>query len=193
MLTRHLPAWEFTRQRWANARGWTREIHRHPAGSERFEWRASIAEIDQPGPFSPFPGFQRQLVLLEGTLLQLQVGSTLHSLRPPYQRVDFRGDEAVVADLPDGPVRAFNLIHCPTRWQAEILPRPLVGPMVFFAEPGQQWLIYLVRGECALKPPSTPLHLSAGDALLLTGEETGERRAIVEGGGELLLVNLRAA
>jgi hypothetical protein len=68
-----------------------------------------------------------------------------------------------------------------------------VGPMVFFVNPGQQWLLYLIRGECGLKQPPGAAHLTAGDALLLGGEDSGERRAIIDGGGELLLVNLRAA
>jgi uncharacterized protein len=193
VLTRHLPAWEFTRQRWANQHGWTREIHRHPADGVGFEWRASIAEIDQPGAFSLFPGHRRHLVLLEGSLLALEVGSSTHTLQPPYQRIEFDGNDEVAAGLPEGPVRAFNLIHRPELWQVDILLRPLVGPMVFFAEPGQQWLIYLIRGECDLKQPPGAVHLTAGDALLLGGEYAGDRRAIIDGGGELLLVNLRAA
>jgi uncharacterized protein len=187
-----LPGYRFERQRWANARGWTREIHREPEGADAYAWRASIAEIDVAGPFSTFAGCRRTLVLLEGSSLLLRVDGVQHRLLAPWGRIDFDGEAAVECELPDGPVRAFNLIHDPRRTDAEILLRPLVGPMVFFAEPGQHWLLLLWRGQCTLKQPRQPFALAAGDALLLSGDEPGDRRAIIDGGGDLLLVNLRA-
>ena len=66
----HLPACHYRRERWRNHQGWTREILRVP-DAEGFHWRASIAEIGQDTLFSPYPGYQRVQVLLQGEALRL--------------------------------------------------------------------------------------------------------------------------
>lgn len=35
------------------------------AGMDSFAWRVSVATIARPGPFSAFPGVDRQIMLLE--------------------------------------------------------------------------------------------------------------------------------
>ena len=59
MLAIHLPAFGYQRQRWKNNLGWTREIAREPAAGDDFDWRLSLADIDQDCGFSRFPGCQR--------------------------------------------------------------------------------------------------------------------------------------
>jgi hypothetical protein len=51
---------EYRRVRWKNGAGWTREIVRVP-DREDWDWRLSIAEIEQDAPFSVFPGIDREL------------------------------------------------------------------------------------------------------------------------------------
>ena len=53
------------RMRWKNGAGWTSEILRVP-DVEDWRWRLSIAEVETDAPFSPFPGVERELVLLGG-------------------------------------------------------------------------------------------------------------------------------
>jgi uncharacterized protein len=185
----HLPAYEFRRQRWANERGWTREIIRQPAEG-RFDWRVSIAEIDRDGGFSRFPGMRRVLVLLQGAGLRLRLdGGAPHHLQPPFGRLAFDGAAEVDSELVDGPVHAFNLIHDPARYDAEVLVRPLVGPMVFFDQAATDWLIHLVGGTARLQVGDDSVALGTGDAVHLHGDGS-DRRAILDGGGELLLVRL---
>lgn len=47
---------------WKNGGGVTREVVAHPPGSDlgHFDWRVSIAEIHNAGPFSRFPGIERR-------------------------------------------------------------------------------------------------------------------------------------
>ena len=62
------------RMPWKNGGGLTHEIAVHPsgAGMAAFEWRVSVAEVAQDGPFSRFPGVDRTLVLLAGNGVRLE-------------------------------------------------------------------------------------------------------------------------
>ncbi len=55
---------------WKNGGGLTREVAASPAGAALadFDWRVSTAEVRNAGPFSIFPGVQRTLCVLQGTL-----------------------------------------------------------------------------------------------------------------------------
>lgn len=190
----HLPANEYRRERWRNERGWTREIHRHPEGSGEWQWRASIAEIDQDAPFSAFPGCDRELVLLagEGMRLTFDDGESV-VLMPPHERIRFSGERPLAAELVNGPTHDFNLIWRRDAVQVTVLHRPLVGAMVFFAEPGTTWLIHLIQGQAFFKDLARPLRLDQGDSALLLPDADGPSRRIIDGGGELLLAKISPA
>ncbi len=57
---------------WKNGAGATREIIAVPSVDAPFLWRASIATLQADGPFSPFPGVDRTIVLLAGRPLRLR-------------------------------------------------------------------------------------------------------------------------
>jgi environmental stress-induced protein Ves len=201
MHARHLPAFEYRRMRWKNNLGWTREIHVGaepgaaftPDGDAPWAWRVSIAEIDHDCPFSAFPGHDRVLVLLSGNGMRLRFDDAREvELLPPHGRIAFRGEDALHCELLDGPTRDFNLIWDRRRVRATLMHRPLVGPMVFFADPRVQWLVHLIGGRAQLKDRADVAPLDAGDSLLLHGDEGGAR-AILAGGGELLLARVESA
>lgn len=151
LSSRVIPATEYRRERWRNQLGWTREILRLGEPDDAWALRLSIAEIEQDAAFSAFPGIDRELVLLRGNGMQLQFGDgRQHSLLPPYQRLRFAGEEAVTAVLSDGPTQDFNLMWRRAVLQTELLHRPLVGTMLFFADPGSAWAIHLLAGRPAL-------------------------------------------
>ena len=64
---RHLGVVRFTELAvvpWRNGGGVTREILASGgSGSDGFDWRISIADVSEPGPFSAFPGFDRVITL----------------------------------------------------------------------------------------------------------------------------------
>ena len=184
-----IPANEYRRERWKNGLGWTREVLRWPAESEQWDWRVSIAEVDKGGPFSSFPGVDRELVLLsgEGMRLDFADGESVE-LRPPHDRCRFAGERELAAELFDGPTQDFNLMWRRERVSATLLHRPLVGPMLFFAEPGVRWLAYLISGRAMVKDRLLPMTLEQGDSVLL--EPADHQRLVIEGGGELLLVRI---
>ena len=185
-----LPAFEYRRQRWRNNLGWTREILRQPERDD-YDWRASIAEIDHDCPFSAFPGHDRVLVLLAGNGMRLEFDDgRQETLEPPRGRIAFRGEDALQCSLLDGPTRDFNLIWRRDRVRAELMHRPLVGPMLFFPEPGVQWLVFLLSGQARLKDRPDVEPLAVGDSLLLEADAGQPERAILDGGGELLLARI---
>jgi environmental stress-induced protein Ves len=185
-----IPANEYRRERWKNGLGWTREIARWPVGSPDWDWRVSIAEIDGDARFSVFDGIERELVLLSGEGMRLHFDNQDEAveLLPPHGRVRFDGARAARAELLSGPTTDYNLMWRRERVDATLLHRPLVGPMLFFAEPGVQWLATLIGGRALVKDDLLPLHLAQGDSLLIG--ERSEGRVILEGGGELLLARI---
>jgi environmental stress-induced protein Ves len=186
-----IPANEYRRERWKNGLGWTREITRWPDDMPTWDWRLSIAEVDKDGPFSAFSDVERELVLLsgEGMRLHFDDGQTV-ALLPPHDRHRFAGERALRAELIAGPTQDFNLMWRRDRVDATLLHRPLVGPMLFFAEPGVRWAIYVLSGRALFKNQRQPTLLEQGDTALIEPRPGGENRVVLEGGGELLLVRI---
>lgn len=186
-----LPANEYRRERWKNGLGWTREILRSPEDGDSWDWRLSIAEVDKDCPFSVFPGVERELVLLTGAGMRLNFddGETVE-LTPPHDRHRFSGERALSAELISGPTQDFNLMWRPARVEATLLHRPLVGPMLFFAEPGVRWVVHVMGGRAHFKDQLRRLQLEQGDSALIEPQHGKTGRVILEGGGELLLVRI---
>jgi environmental stress-induced protein Ves len=97
---------------WKNGGGNTTEIATFPEGSDfrSFIWRVSIAEVLQDGPFSPFAGVDRTLVLLAGGGMRLTGEGAPIELRTAFAPIVFSGDAALQCGLLAGPVRDFNLM-----------------------------------------------------------------------------------
>lgn len=184
-----IPANEYRRERWKNGLGWTREIIRVPE-SDAWHWRLSIAEIERDAAFSAFPDVDRELVLVRGNGLRLCFGDgRCVTLEPPHGRLRFRGEDDVHGELVDGLTHDFNLMWRRDAVRAELFHRPLVGPMLFFAEPGVSWAIHLLAGQAAFDVADGLPALWTGDTAFLVSTE-GRRRYALQGGGELLAIRI---
>jgi len=73
---------------------------------------------------------------------------------------------------------------------AQLWHRPLVGPMVIFADAGTTWAVHLLAGQARFADDSGLPPLQAGDTALLRAGD-GRLRHVVDGGGEVLLMQLR--
>lgn len=189
---RVIPANEYRRQRWRNGAGWTREIHAQPApaAADGWDWRLSIAEIEQDAPFSVFPGIERELLLLAGNGLRLRFDDgEVRELLPPHDRLRFAGERALRGELLDGPTQDFNLMWRRDAFDARLWHRPLVGTMVLFAEPGETWAVHQLAGHARFADDSGLGDLQQGDTALLAAT-TARRRCVLDGGGAVLLVRL---
>jgi environmental stress-induced protein Ves len=189
--TRVIPANHYRRERWKNQLGWTREVARSPDAGD-WDWRMSIAEIEEDAPFSRFDGIERELVLLSGNGLKLQFDDgEAHALLPPHARVRFAGERAVTGMLVDGPTQDFNLMWRRDAIEARLWHRPLVGPMVVFAEPDSTWAIHLVAGQARFADDSGLPPMAAADTAVLVGSGTARQRFVLDGGGEVLVMQLQ--
>ena len=190
--TRIVPAGEYRRVRWKNGLGWTREIACAPDG-DAWTWRLSIAEIGQDAAFSPFPGVDRELVLLSGNGLRLRFGDgATRELPAPHAHARFAGEAEVAGELVDGPVTGFNLMWRRAAIDARSWHRPLVGTMVVVVDPGATWAVHLLAGRASIDAGAPGTQLEAGDTALLRAG--GARsRGVLDGAGEALLVRLTAS
>ncbi len=185
-----IPAYEYRRERWRNGLGWTREILRLPDNDE-WSLRLSIAEIEQDAAFSSFPGIERELVLLHGAGLRLRFADgRCHTLMPPHERLRFAGEEVVQGELVEGVTHDFNLMWRREVLDVQLLHRPLVGPMLFFSEPGTAWAVHLLSGQAEFEGETALPPLQAGDSVWL-GAGPRHRYAL-RGGGELLAMRVQA-
>lgn len=174
---------------WRNGGGLTRQIVRVGA-EDGYAWRASLARVDASGPFSEFPGYRRAIALIEGGPLRLCFpdGQWL-AVEPRLRSHLFPTDAAPVCELGEQAATVFNLIYDPTQVQPQLLPRPLVGSMVFFDQAGVDWLLYLLSGEAELRLGAEHQWLGPMHGLLLEGDG-GAERAVLSGGGEIVLVKI---
>jgi environmental stress-induced protein Ves len=196
MRTRVLRATDYRRMRWKNGGGWTTELAAHPEASAEtpatFDWRISIAEIESDGAFSAFAGCDRWIALLDGIGMELTFDAAeAQRLEQRLRFVRFAGEWQTHGKLISGAVRDFNVIVRRDAFGAEVLHRPLVGPMVFLPE-NATWFVYLAGGRGEVKLAGGVQQLEAGESLLLTAD-TDNERVVLNGGGELVLVKLTPA
>jgi len=95
---------------WRNGLGSTIELLKNQS-NDYFKWRLSMADVAQDGAFSDFSGYDRCLILLNGTGMTL----TNHqgqqwSLTQLCDAAHFKGEDLINARLHDGPIRDFNLM-----------------------------------------------------------------------------------
>ncbi|MGE4064181.1 MAG: HutD family protein [Rhodospirillaceae bacterium] len=101
----------YKRMPWKNGGGETTEILVSPAGADfaAMDWRLSMATVAADGPFSSFPGIDRTLSVLSGTLRLEIAGASvdLMEMSPPYT---FAGEAAVNGVVLRGPVTDLNVM-----------------------------------------------------------------------------------
>ncbi|MFT3803793.1 MAG: HutD family protein [Burkholderiaceae bacterium] len=104
-------------QAWRNGRGLTREILVRAAGDGGdgdggWDWRVSVADIDEDGAFSAFDGVDRAAALLRGPGLALR--GDARSADIAFERIGtvrrFAGETALHARLHGAPARLFNVM-----------------------------------------------------------------------------------
>ena len=94
---------------WRNGGGTTRELLAWP-DSATWQWRASVAEVAQAGPFSSFAGVQRWFAVLDGDGGCLTVDEHLEILTKSDQPLAFDGAALTTCELLGGVTQDFNLM-----------------------------------------------------------------------------------
>lgn len=146
---------------WKNGRGATTELVIFPAHADLksvpFDWRISMADVVEDGDFSPFPGYDRTLIVVRGQGLELSFDGAAAPARigGPGNGAAFSGDWRTHGRLLDGPVRDFNIMSARSRiqHQCEVISG---GPVEFVWEPGQETLFsHCLTGHLLLKMRGT--------------------------------------
>ena len=176
---------------WQNGGGITREIARFPAQSADWDWRISIAEVAEDGPFSRFPGCERALLLLSGHGMRLRFSDHEAVLQAPGDNLRFAGEDAVEALLMDGPTTDFNAIWRRDAVGITLERRAMVGRLWCIPEPGVSWFVYLLSGRARVECGSEACDAEAGDGLWLSPQST-EPRLLLEAHGEALWLKVSA-
>ena len=94
---------------WRNGDGITRELVAWP-DSSAWQWRASVAEVIQSGPFSSFAGVQRWFAVLQGDGVCLTVDGNPHNLTDTDDPLAFDGSVLTTCKLLGGATQDFNLM-----------------------------------------------------------------------------------
>ncbi len=174
--------------RWKNGGGMTCEIQRFPQDSslDSFDWRVSVATVQQDNAFSLFPGIDRSLAILEGKgiLLDIAGRDQAQELTPrdPVHRFD--GETAIHCRLIGGGIVDFNVMTrraaCTHTLEQLTITRPTV-----LSSAGDTALVYVVNGNCRL---ANETRVHAGDAVLF--RDANEERLLISDAAELMLVQL---
>lgn len=159
---------------WKNGGGSTQELACWPPGADMnsFEWRVSLATVDRPGPFSVFPGIDRQIMLLSGDGLHLRSPGWEHRLEARWQPFAFSGDDAVDGAMLGGTSKDFNLMVRRGAWTGAL--RVLLDTTPAQASAG---LCMVLQGRW-----QGPQLLGAGQGFWWTGGEGASVEPLRDGG-----------
>ena len=166
----HLKPADGRRMPWRNGGGTTLELAVEPPGATLetgFRWRLSSAEVGVSGPFSPFPGLDRWLLLLEGGGFEVDFGPHGRvALTEPLVPVRFSGDWSAAATLVDGPCLDFNLMVDPRIGPSHLEAFHLAASRTL-ALSAATTLLFVARGTLYL--PGFDLHLGQRHTLQVEG------------------------
>ena len=167
MKTQVLRAKDYPRMPWKNGGGSTEEITRDAGdGLDGFGWRLSIADIGESGGFSTFAGYQRVITVLQGDGMTLRVDGQDTSALLPLNPFAFSGESQVSCTLLGGPIRDFNLIYAPQRYDARL--QWLDGEQRFFSS-AQTVLVFSVTDALEVKVGNSAQQLGRHDCLQVDG------------------------
>jgi environmental stress-induced protein Ves len=152
---------------WKNGGGLTREVAAGPAGSglDDFDWRISLAEVREPGPFSRFDGIDRGFAVLDGRIrlavddrepITLSVGDPIHA---------FPGEASCFATPLDGPTHDLNVMTRRGRAQAHAV-RLTVETQASIALSSDLVVLVAAQGPVAVTARGEQLKLVERDAVL---------------------------
>ncbi|HEY7856987.1 MAG TPA: HutD family protein [Candidatus Nanopelagicales bacterium] len=164
---RMLPARDRHRTLWRNGGGATWEV---AAGSRPddtdFDWRISIAEVSQAGPFSDYPGVDRIITVIEGAGLDLTVDGNRQELGP-RQPFRFRGEASTYGSPMGGTTKDLNVMVRRGRLTAELEMIDLgAGEALDHREPVGTSVLLVLAGQVRGTTGSGRFELLALDGVL---------------------------
>jgi len=167
---RYLKPVDYRVMPWKNGGGSTTELFREPANPELpFLWRVSIAGVSADGPFSPFAGYDRHVLVLEGGGMVLEGGpDSPIDLTQHFRPRRFSGDWPIRARLRGGPLRDFNLMALRAELESDLRVAHLDQPQRFEAGPHQTLFVHVIGARVR----ANGLWVEGGESLVaVSGED----------------------
>jgi len=173
---------------WRNGGGLTREVI-SVGGSQpptEPDWRISIADVNEAGSFSLFPGVDRIITVVEGEGMDLVVDGVEHvlGLHEPFS---FDGASDTSCSRLAGPIRDLNVMTRRDRLTATVAIRDLseTRPIVVA---GRQVLVLLTGSAVVVGADGSRGELDRLDAV----GPSGEHVRLVEGSGRVAVVRIES-
>jgi len=208
----HLTPADIRRRPWKNGRGVTEELALWPQGADLergdFTWRISRARIDESGPFSSFPGFERVLVVTDGAGLTLSAvpdradsadaapkeRAWYRTVRP-LEPCRFPGEWSTTAELSAGRVGDFNVIARRGVVEPEVSVLRLGGRRAREPLEAAHAFAHVLGGSAVARVTGEEqaFELAPGDSLWARGLRGGEELDLTGRSGDtvVLLARLR--
>jgi uncharacterized protein len=143
----------------------TAEIVVSPQGAsfDDMDWRASLARVEQDGPFSSFPGVDRVLTVVDGDMsLSLNEGPAV-KVDTATSPLSFPGETSIQARTASG-ASVLNIFVRRGHWRATAERLTVSAPRSFPVEAPA--LVYAVD-DLSVRVGDAAKALHAGDAILL--------------------------
>jgi environmental stress-induced protein Ves len=170
---------------WRNGGGVTREVASGGGtGPQDFDWRVSIAEVGEAGPFSTFPGVDRIITVLDGEGMDLVIDGVEHVLGP-HEPLSFDGASRTECSRLRGPVRDLNVMTRRDRLTASVAIRDLSETRPIAIE-GSQVLVLLTGAAVVVGADGSRVALGVLDAVCPLGDHV----RLVEGSGRAAVVRI---
>jgi environmental stress-induced protein Ves len=170
---------------WRNGGGLTREVVSVlGSGPQGFDWRISIADVNEPGRFSSFPGVARIITVVEGEGMDLVIDGVEHSLGP-YEPLGFDGASPASCSRLAGPVRDLNVMTRSDRLSGTVAIRNLSKTRPIAVD-GSQVLVLLTGSAVVVGADGHRAELHRLDAVCPRGEHV----RLIEGSGRAAVVRI---
>jgi uncharacterized protein len=180
---------------WKNGGGMTTQLAISPpdATLDNFDWRISTAQVKSGGPFSTFPDIERTLSVLEGAGLVLRIdGGTPFTLTVDSMPLPFAGEQAVHAELVDGPILDFNVMTRRERCTHLMQTIRLQGSTQVSLQ-ADLLFIYCVRGSAVhcRSAGGEDIVISAGDTVVMARGDGGHVALSTQGTADTVITQLK--
>jgi environmental stress-induced protein Ves len=184
-----LRAAEYRSMPWKNGGGVTTEIVVSPAaaGLDDFDWRVSMARVENGGPFSQFAGIDRTLAVLEGEGISLDIaGRPSVAVTKAAAPLSFPADTPTMAALIAGPITDLNVMTRRSR-MTHAVERLVISAPLEIQPKADTTLILSLDGEITVAG-AMPARLGPLDTLLV---EPNAGRMLIEPAGITTLFVVR--
>ncbi len=157
-----LPATAARRMPWKNGAGFTTVL---ATDADVWSWRLAIADVPSRAAFSPYPDVDRQLSLLEGEGLWLEIDGARCRAPREGHAVAFRGEARVIGEPVGDGVRDVNLMVRRGIWRGALQMLATGATDVT----GDVVVVHAIGGAISVSSEAAMTTVPGGATLLTTG------------------------